>query len=62
MGELWFFKYTGMVEVTFLWFRILLVLTASRPLFLKSSFIKSRMGVSSGGTARTGLNNLNLAT
>ena len=40
----------GMVEVTFLWFRILLMLTASKPLFLKSSFRKSRVGVSSGET------------
>ena len=51
-----------MVEDTFLWFRILLMLTASRPLFLKSSFRKSRVGVSFGETIWTGLYNLNLAT
>ena len=44
-----------MIEVTFLWFRILLMLTASRSLFLKSSFRKSRVGVSSGETILNGL-------
>ena len=61
MGGLWFLKEAGMAKVT-LWFRILLMSTASRPLFLKSSFRKSRVRVSSGEIVCTGLYNLNLAT
>ena len=38
------------------------MLTASRPMFLKSSFRTSRVGISSGETVCTGLYNLNLAT